>query len=558
MLFATLLLGAYIFQTRRAKEVGFADLGLFIALWSAFLIIHLSVIGDWGREYAYTLGLIAKPTIIKSTVATNSSLIHFQAFSIFYPYLAWLWAFWALLMSAAFMLAFAVFVVHWRNWKKHYRGTSAALGLAIVQACVWLTVLPAAGVMHMDDVLCRGSLNYSTVKQPVSCQTKLERNREVVDLMYRVRLQDQEVLQRMPSLSVSELDDTVRKRFRSTLDFDMLKAMGEMAMSFIWHGFILVFVGGIAVLVAISRHVRSRRSTKPAGELHLPRLIINGWVLTALIAFGLVNTALCFVWVEGFGIFQPALHALGLTSVRQFDVPAEIVQMAMLTTTGLLIIGQIPAIATPLSGVLQIMQGLIDHHYRPRVSIARRLSRTKADAPIRRDHINARLEVVMDELIRKSGYKRVVFLSHSQGSVIVYDYLKDNAGRIGAPIHVLTAGSPLGALYAYYFNEYGNVENVLHKLAPHVVTWTNLYRSDDPIAGPILPGSERPNASRLAIAFRDIEMTPGGHLRYWKEPMVCDTIRNLLAGRAPLPPQGAAQPRAPTEVRPASKSPQPA
>ncbi len=537
VLFGLLLSGLYVFYTRRIKEVGFADLGLFVAFWAAFFILHLSPVGDMTRQFFFD-----NPTTISSKVTTSSSTVHFTAFGLFYPYLGWLWAIWAILMAVAFLLAAIVYIAHWRHWGAYHRGIFVALALAVTQSCVWLTVLPAIGIVHMDDVLCRGSLNYATMKQPVSCQTKLERNREAVDLMHRLTLQDEQLLNAMPHSLRDELRATVQMRFPQTLNFDMLKAMREMAMSFIWHGFVLVIVGSIAVVVGIYRHIRARQTRLMDGKLKLPRLIINNSVILALLAFGLVNIVLCLAWIEGVGFVQPLMQMIGLPSVRQFDVPAEVVQMAILTTMTLVVIAQLPQIATPLSGVLQIMQGLIDHHYRTRVSIGPRMMLSEIDSPIRRDHITRRLEVLVTELITTGGYKDVILLSHSQGSVIVYDFLKNDAARLGVRVNVLTAGSPLGALYGYYFNEYGDMEEALTKLAPHIASWTNLYRSDDPIAGPILPttGPYAADAAtvRAAYPFHDIEMKPGGHLRYWEEPIVCDAIRNMLAGRPAIPPKG--------------------
>ncbi len=544
-LFGLCLVGLYVFYTRRIKEVGFADLGMFAAFWAVFFILHLSPIGDLTRQYFFE-----NPTTISSTVTTSSSVVHFKAFGLFYPYLGWLWAIWAVLMAAAFVLAGILYVAHCRHWGEYHRGIFVALALAVTQSCVWLTVLPAIGIVHMDDVLCRGSLNYATMKQPVSCQTKLERNREAVDLMHRITLQDEKLLNAMPHSLRDELRATVQQRFPQTLNFDMLKAMREMAMSFIWHGFILVIVGSIAVLVGIYRHIRARQTRLKEGKLRLPRLIINNSVIVALLAFGLVNIVLCLSWIEGVGFVQPLMQLIGLPSVRQFDVPAEVVQMAILSTMTLLVIAQLPQISTPLSGVLQIMQGLIDHHYRTRISIGPRMMLGEIDSTIRRDHITRRLEVLVTELIATGGYKDVILLSHSQGSVIVYDFLKSDAARLGVRVNVLTAGSPLGALYGYYFNEYGDMVQALAKLAPHIASWTNIYRSDDPIAGPILPAkgpyAEDAGFVRAAYPFHDIEMKPGGHMRYWEEPVVCDAIRNMLAGLPAIPPKaslGGVKPR---------------
>lgn len=539
MLAGVMLVGIYIFQTRRTKEVGFADLGLFMAFWSVFFIVHLSVLGDLARDWLYANNFIYGPPIkILTTVATNSSFVHFQAFSLFYPYLAWLWAFWALLMGIAFVLAALLYARYFYRWSEVHRGIGVALALAAVQASVWLTALPALGIMHMDDVLCRGSLSFSTVKQPVSCQTKLERNREAVDIMMTFKYgQTAAELERMPTSFVEDFRKKLETRFKATLDIDMLKAMRELTLSFLWNGFTLVVVVVVAAAVALFRHVRSRRQGFAAGSRWLPRLIVNHAVLALLLLFGILNIVLSIGWVIDLDFLPKGLQAYTGSSLRDLDVPAEVVQMAMLATTVFLAIGQLPQIATPLSGVLQIMQGLIDHHYRTQVSIAPRYWLREADQPIRRDHITRRLDILVDELVVDRGVKELVFLAHSQGTVIVYDYLRSNPALRDIRVHVLTAGSPLGALYAYYFNEYDDMEQALPAIGPQVASWTNLYRADDPIAGPIMteqPAGLAREDQGSGLLFQDIAMKPGGHLRYWKEPIVCDTIRNLLAGRPPV------------------------
>jgi hypothetical protein len=536
MLGGVALAGIYIFRTRRTKEVGFADLGLFMAFWSIFFIVHLSVLGDLARDWLFANNFLYGPPVkILTSVTTNSSFVHFQAFSLFYPYLAYLWAFWALLMAAAFVLAVVLYARYFYRWSLVHRGIGVALALACTQACVWLTALPALGIMHMDDVLCRGSLGFSTVKQPVSCQTKLERNREAVDIMLNINYGPiAPELDKMPKAFVDDFRKKLEARFKATLDIDMLKAMRELTLSFIWNGMILVVAGFVAVLVAIYRHLRSRSSGFAPGSRWLPRLIVNNLVLALLLSFGLVNIVLCIAWVVDLDFLPRNLQTYTGSSLRDLDVPAEVVQMAMVATTVFLAIGQLPQIATPLSGVLQIMQGLIDHHYRTSVSIAPRYRLAETHQPIRREHINRRLELMVRELVVERGVKDLIFLAHSQGTVIVYDYLRSKPSLPGIRTQVLTAGSPLGALYAYYFDEYDDMEDALPALAPRVANWTNLYRADDPIAGPILTAEQ---ASRTnALDFQDIAMKPGGHMRYWQESIVCDTIRNLLAGRPPVPP----------------------
>ena len=531
-LFAVFMVGLYVFLTHRIKEAGFADLGLFVALWSFFFIFHLSSLGDLTRQWLFG----AKPFIV-TTVKTPSSTVHFEVFSLYFPYLAYLWVFWAVLMLVAFVMAILLYLANWFRWHTHYRGVFAALGLAVAQSCVWLTAIPALGVMHMDDVLCRGAKNYASVQQPVSCQTKLDVNNQSVDLLLRLHVLPEESKKSIPPYLLREIENVLADRKPFTLNIDMLNAMRDLSLAFVWNGFTLLAALALAVAVALYRHIKSRMFGAGNTRVRLPRLIINNWILAFLLLFGLLNITFAFVRFDSQGPINDVLAFLGLGAATQREVPAEVVKMAIMSTTLFLIITQIPAVMTPLSGVLQILQGLIDHHYRIGVSLAPRLMARRPDDPIRRDHINQRLHELVSRLIAPQGYDEVVFLAHSQGTVIVYDYLRSNqAGIIDKPVHVLTAGSPLGALYAYYFNEYDRVAEVMDKLKPSVVSWNNLYRLDDPIAGPIGQKgrpfwnrhSEQPTA--LPHFLRNTQLPPGGHLRYWSEPIVRQAIRNILLG----------------------------
>ena len=45
----------------------------------------------------------------------------------------------------------------------------------------------------------------------------------------------------------------------------------------------------------------------------------------------------------------------------------------------------------------------------------------------RRERIRRRLLQVLDALAKRGNYDKIVFLAHSQGSVVIYDYLKSTA-----------------------------------------------------------------------------------------------------------------------------------
>ncbi len=539
VLLMTAAMGLLVFRRRRLTEAGFADLALSASLWSIVFLVQ--IISEVGNALLSTHVLEPATPKLPETKITSSQ-VHYLAFAVFYPYLSYLWALWGLLMALAIPLSLVVFLTQMTRWGSYYRGIFAALALVMMQATVILTVMPALAILHIDDTLCRDSRNYATVRQPVGCHTRLQFNREALDLLHSIQLLEASAAQQFPSSLRDRVAKAVQDRFPRTLNFDMTKALKEQALSFVWHGLVVVLVGGIAVMVALYRHVRTRLARPPYDKpLRLPRLIVNAAVLMAILVLGTINVALSLAWVGILDIddFLPETIRLRAQDV---ELPSEVVQMAVFATSALLALTRLPQLATPLSGVLQIMQGLIDHHYRPQVGLANRLMLRKQDAArqallaeaLRREHIQRRLRAIVDETIVGKGFTDIVFLAHSQGTVIVFDFLRAEAARIALRSHVVTVGSPLGHLYSYYFNEYGDLFSDFARMEASVASWTNMYRTDDAIAGPMMPrvltGLPETLVSRLPFGFREVRLPPGGHLHYWREPIVCDQIRDVILG----------------------------
>lgn len=178
-------------------------------------------------------------------------------------------------------------------------------------------------------------------------------------------------------------------------------------------------------------------------------------------------------------------------------------------------------------GILHIARDLIDHQYTPKFGVMKwllpRKKRRRALRP-RRARIHERLAVVIERLIAQEHVDKLVFLTHSQGSVIMYDYLREREpepvlDRIGE-IHVLTVGSPLSHLYQYYFEEYGRDQPAPGELRGTVKSWTNMWRVDDPIG------------DRVDIVeggfIRNIPLPAGGHRDYWRDDAVSSAILALI------------------------------
>ncbi len=522
--------GFHAFVTRRKHDVGFADLGFFVGAWAWFFVFDLSPLGDGVRTgLGFDVEQLIKPSDI------HSSTVHFKAFDLYYWLLSWLWASWAVLMLSAFVLAVALYVLNFWRWSRGYRGIFAALALATVQACVWLTVLPALGVLHIDDVLCSGN-RYSDKIEPVGCQSKLRQNNDLVRLLSSLQEVDapRGVL---PAQTRAKLDRTIAERTAQKMHPPMLRAITELSLSVVWHSAILL--GAVVLgLAVVFWHFLRTRILPLSSTLRPPRLVISMWGLWWLGVLGFINVVLCFSWIDHGGeTARLVLARIGLeqaASMGGIAVPAEVVQMVVLFASALLIVSQASVFKTAFSGILDVMQDLIDHHYRVGTSLVGRMTRRPGDQPIRRDRITARLDVVMRELVAKQDYDDVIFLAHSQGTVIVFDYLRGDRARAALGDrrpHVVTAGSPLSNIYEYYFNEYRDLPAQIAAMSPCPATWTNFYRLDDPISGPLstcVKIEAKPVDGPVCPVNNVRLQTGAGHFAYWPDGEVRERIAGLL------------------------------
>jgi len=177
---------------------------------------------------------------------------------------------------------------------------------------------------------------------------------------------------------------------------------------------------------------------------------------------------------------------------------------------------------------IHIARDLIDHQYSPRRGFARYLLPMRlADGPDkpRRARVAGRLETLARELICKDGFHDLVFIVHSQGSVIAYDFLRGGGRQceelLCARPHLITMGSPLGHLYRFYFKEYAELDAEIASLRPRLGSWTNLYRADDYVGRNIGGPSDG--------FIQNCVMPPGGHRDYWHERVVSDVIFDRLS-----------------------------
>ncbi|MCJ1676850.1 hypothetical protein MTF65_05705 [Streptomyces sp. APSN-46.1] len=153
---------------------------------------------------------------------------------------------------------------------------------------------------------------------------------------------------------------------------------------------------------------------------------------------------------------------------------------------------------------------------------------------------------------------RLVISGHSQGSVLAAAAVWQLPPRVRRRVALLTYGSPLGRLYGRWFPAYFG-PGPLTALHREVDCWRNLWRSTDPIGGPVLVGGPEVDRGPLAdpIAYGRSARHPLpapilGHSAYQADPAFAAERDALLArlgapARADVPAQRFSEaPTAPT------------
>ncbi|MEU6127311.1 hypothetical protein, partial [Streptomyces sp. NPDC047123] len=157
---------------------------------------------------------------------------------------------------------------------------------------------------------------------------------------------------------------------------------------------------------------------------------------------------------------------------------------------------------------------------------------------------------------------RLVLSGHSQGSVLAAAAAWQLRPSVRRRVALLTYGSPLERLYGRWFPAHFGPA-ALTSLHREVDCWRNLYRTTDPIGGPIdLRGACGPQVDRAALkdplAYGRTQEHPLpapilGHGDYQADPAFAEERARLLARLRPAVP--APRPEVPEEVTPAPADP---
>jgi len=292
---------------------------------------------------------------------------------------------------------------------------------------------------------------------------------------------------------------------------------------------LLFAIVGVIVITVRWLMVKWSKSDLDGLADRLPRLVFNRYLLLTLLSCGFL-IIFWIIWIpelsgEGGGIWGEAKRRLlDYSWVAALLIPA-------------LLLGRVA------NGV-HIARDLIDHHYSPRIESAHWflpwLFPAKPEFP-RREHIKFRLARLMNGLAAQGPFDSLIFVAHSHGSAVVYDYVKGGAPGLerlgcGKP-SLVTLGSPIGDLYQRYFREYSGFLSPVAEFRDRLRHWTNLYRVDDYVGGRI--------PVTVAARVENIALKRGGHMDYWREPRVVEAVDAMIKRHldAPQTPSGDGQGR---------------
>jgi hypothetical protein len=301
------------------------------------------------------------------------------------------------------------------------------------------------------------------------------------------------------------------------------KWIDRVSLGYGFNGVMILSILLVGASTHLARQLLARRHVrgKSIDISKMPRIVVGRWILGALM----------FVT-----FFQALYLMLGMDLedfAEFFEWGAGARDLATKWKHTIFAIGWISALALPvlasfrLGNFIHIARDLIDHHYsQSRASRLARLPaklRDKEQWP-RRARIQGRLLALLEEVVPKERFDQAIFVAHSQGSVIAFDYLKEaaplNKELGGLKPDVVTLGSPLAHLYQHYFYEYVGLERDVAALRNNIGRWVNLYRVDDYIGTSLMLGPE--------AGIHNVEIGLGGHTDYWKEDQLARVILELV------------------------------
>lgn len=491
--------GSLLFYWRQKRDIGVSDFGLGCAISAIVVLVYLVI------DHTVAIGATSWPIVSEvfkdGKYFDNGRLIVFG-----------FWALWCITTTIAIVLLVLVWLVRALGWRPSrpvplvaaWVGMFNILMQAIVVKLV-MTPLSIVSCMQLNDAVQKAAGMMDASRNPP------------VPLEVCNQFQSTGVLAFTLFETVFLVVALAWIHFLRKYKARKAGARAEDVPRFIVHPLLVV----VAVLT-VGMHI-----CVFAGEMVL--------VYARLAGHGVATPA----WLTGLGDGLPVALREGIDWIvswpRQgYRVLGQRFEQALILLMPIYL-SAMNFVLNSSSPVIHIARDLIDHQYRARRSLARLWgnvragTRAAASAPARppshprRARIAGRLDTIMKRLLAKEKLDKLIFVAHSQGSVIAFDFLRagdlcPELAEVGE-IHVVTLGSPLSHIYGHYFDEYERpVEASV--LPGNVRSWTNMWRIDDPI------GNEVKVVQGALIVNRTLGL--GGHVNYWTEPKVRRLIADLI------------------------------
>jgi hypothetical protein len=463
--------------------------------WTALFAAVLAATG-FGT---YALGIPLPCPTTSIAQAADCRQLHVDEI---YAYLRYLWGLWGAIIVVCFPFAVAIVWTRRSHARSHQTPrVFAALGMIMLQFVLWSAVI-------------------GTAAMPLLYRAEEIKGINALKSQY----------QNLPL----EPEDATAQRLLNVVPWDPTQSdwIDRVAFGYGFNGVMILCILLLGAATFLRRWLlaRRRRGGAAIDAAHMPRMVIGSWILGTLLFVTFFQALYLllsnFVWSGTFFAW-----------IRDWPFADWIVAAVQNYKHAILLVGWMSSLALPifvgaqLSNPVHIARDLVDHQYSPRrasvLSVARRRSRDPSLWP-RRARIQARLQKLLNEVVRNGHFDQVIFVVHSQGSVIIFDYLNGAASgnkEIGGhKPDLVTCGSPLAHLYQHYFFEYADLQSDIAALRNRIGRWINLYRIDDYIGTQIgMPTDE---------TIKNEQLGPGGHTDYWRLERLGEVVVDLV--RSPI------------------------